>query len=267
VQIDCWNASEVLVGTAFTLADGSGTFTLNGLPAGNYKLRVTYTVNGFSSAVWQDGIAMGSTNVDFVLEINYALATLTGTLSTLTTNAFGGGGLSAAAAVDSFIELHQRGRQVARVTVPPGGRWSISGLLPGSYSVRAHTALGYTAFQDVQLSEGEVRVLGFVFDPLPTSSVFAFPNPARTATTIRFESALAPLQANISVFDISGNLVKEFTDSQISRAAAPVYRADWDLRNQSGQSVAPGVYHVMVRIRGGSDDQSAKVIKKLAVVR
>lgn len=266
VQVECWNAADALVGTTFTLADGSGTYTVNGLPPGNYKLRVTWTVNGFSTSLWQDGIAMGSTNVDFFLEINYALATLTGTLSTLTTSSFGGGGLSAASAVESFIELHQQGRQVARTTVQPTGRWTIPGLLPGTYSVRAFTGLGYTPFQDVVLVEGEVRVLGFVFDPLPESSVFAFPNPARTATTIRFESALSPIEAGIYIFDLRGNLVKEISDSQISRAAAPVYRAAWDLSNSAGRSVAPGVYHVMVKIKGG-DDQSAKVIKKLAVVR
>lgn len=266
VQVECWNASDALVGTTFTLADGSGTYTVNGLPPGNYKLRVTWTVNGFSTSLWQDGIAMGSTNVDFFLNINYALATLTGTLSTLTTSSFGGGGLSAASAVESFIELHQNGRQVARTTVQPTGRWAIPGLLPGSYSVRAFTGLGYTPFQDVVLVEGEVRVLGFVFDPLPEASVFAFPNPARTATTIRFESALSPIEAGIYIFDLRGNLVKEIPDSQISRAAAPVYRAAWDLNNSAGRSVAPGVYHVMVKIKGG-DDQAAKVIKKLAVVR
>lgn len=266
VQVECWNAADALVGTTFTLADGSGTYTVNGLPPGNYKLRVTWTVNGFSTSLWQDGIAMGSTNVDFFLEINYALATLTGTLSTLTTSSFGGGGLSAAAAVESFVELHQQGRQVARTTVLPTGRWTIPGLLPGTYSVRAFTGLGYTPFQDVVLVEGEVRVLGFVFDPLPEAAVFAFPNPARTATTIRFESALSPIEAGIYIFDLRGNLVKEIPDSQISRAAAPVYRAAWDLSNSAGRSVAPGVYHVMVKIKGG-DDQSAKVIKKLAVVR
>jgi len=41
----------------------------------------------------------------------------------------------------------------------------------------------------------------------------------------------------------------------------------WDLNNSAGQSVAPGVYNVMVKIRGGTDNQSAKSIKKLAVVR
>ena len=48
VEVDCWDASGNPAGTTFTLADGSGTFSLNGLTGGNYKLKVTWTVNGVS---------------------------------------------------------------------------------------------------------------------------------------------------------------------------------------------------------------------------
>ena len=273
VQVDCWNASGVLVGTTFTVADGSGTYALSGLTPGDYKLKVTWTVNGVSSSLWQDGIAMGSSGVDFVLEINYALATLTGTLATLTTNSVGGtSGLAVAAAgapafASSHIELYQRGRQVAMARVQASGRWTIPSLLPGRYSVRAFTGLSYTPFQDVDLAEGEYKVLGFVFDPLPEASVFAFPNPARTATTIRFVTALAPLEADIVIFDLVGNVVREIPGSQINSASAPIYRAVWDLNNSRGQAVASGVYSVMVKIKGGSENQKAKVIKTVAVVR
>ncbi|MEK7426454.1 MAG: carboxypeptidase-like regulatory domain-containing protein, partial [Actinomycetota bacterium] len=227
VQVDCWDAADVLVATTFTLADGSGTFSIGGLTPGNYKLKVTWTVNGVSSSLWQDGISMGASGVDFVLEINYALATLTGTLGTLTTASVGGGGLgvsslqSAVSNSNSRVELYQRGRQVSMVQVQPSGRWTIPSLLPGRYSVRAYTGLAYTDFQDVDLAEGEFKTLGFVFDPLPEASVFAFPNPARTSTTIRFVTVLAPLEAQVLIFDIGGHIVREFPGSQITGAAAP----------------------------------------------
>ena len=238
MQVDCWDAADVLVATTFTLADGSGTFSIGGLTPGNYKLKVTWTVNGVSSSLWQDGISMGASGVDFVLEINYALATLTGTLGTLTTASVGGGGLgvsslqSAVSNSNSRVELYQRGRQVSMVQVQPSGRWTIPSLLPGRYSVRAYTGLAYTDFQDVDLAEGEFKTLGFVFDPLPEASVFAFPNPARTSTTIRFVTVLAPLEAQVLIFDIGGNIVREFPGSQINGAAAPTYRVDWDLARQ-----------------------------------
>ncbi|MEK7382105.1 MAG: T9SS type A sorting domain-containing protein [Elusimicrobiota bacterium] len=274
VQVDCWDAAGAPAGTTFTLADGSGTFNVSGLSAGSYKLKVTWTVNGISSSLWQDGIAMGSAGVDFTLEINYSLATLTGTLATLTTSSLGrNGGLVvsapafAAANSSSRVELFQGGRQVAQVAVKPSGRWSIPNLLPGKYAVRAYTGSGYTDLQSVELTEGEVRTLGFVFDPLPKRAVFAFPNPARSATTIRFATDLWPLEADITVFDLAGNLVREFPGSSIVAATPGVYHAAWDLTNSKGQAVVSGVYIVMVKIKGGSDNQTAKVIKKVAVVR
>jgi hypothetical protein len=233
-----------------------------------------------SSSLTQDNIAMGSSSVDFVLEINYALATLTGTLGALTASSVAGGGgygvssyRGAAEFAGSHVELYQKGRQVAKVQVQSAGRWTIPHLLPGQYSVRAYTGLGYTKFQEVTLNEGDIVSLDFAFDPLPSASVFAFPNPARTSTTIRFTSALQPLQADITIFDIGGNLVREIPGDQVQTLLDPatgnpdLYHADWDLRNSRGEDVASGVYLFMVKVKGGTGNQLVKVIKKVAVVR
>lgn len=272
VRIDAYNDSGTLVATAFTVADGSGTYSVTGLSAGNYKVEASWTANGITSSVWIDGIPMGSVNIDFVLNINYALATLTGTLGALSSQGQAGLGVAGSgyrpSAEGSHVELHQRGVEVARVSPDPTGRWSIGHLLPGSYRVRAYTGLGYTDFQDVDLAEGEIRTIGFVFNPLPDATVFAFPNPARHSTTIRFETALQPLEAQISIFDLKGALVREVPGSQITATATPgLYHYVWDLTNAQGRGVASGVYLFMVKVKGGSENQLVKVIKKLAVVR
>ncbi|MFI5361937.1 MAG: right-handed parallel beta-helix repeat-containing protein [Elusimicrobiota bacterium] len=284
VEVDCWNSAGVEVQTTYTLADGSGTYALVGLLPGNYKIKVTWTVNGISSSLTQDGIPLGSAGVDFVLNINYSLATLTGSLGALTASAIdfapaASGSLGVASYrgsaeyAGSHVELWQTGRQIAQVKVGGGGRWTIPHLLPGAYAVRAWTGLGYTQFQNVALNEGDVLDLEFAFDPLPAASVFAFPNPARTSTTIRFQTALWPLQADIDIFDVAGNLVREITGSAISQLRDPttgnpdLYHAEWDLTNSRGRTVASGVYIVMVKVKGGSGNQVAKVIKKLAVIR
>lgn len=268
VEVNCWDSNGALTATTFTLADGSGTYVLPGLTPGTYKVQASWTANGITSSVWQDGIAMGSGNVDFVLEINYALATLTGSLSSLTAASRTGPlsvGLGGFAG--SYVELHARGRRVASVPVGGSGRWTIPNLLPGRYSVRAFDGLAFTDFQDVDLVEGETRIIGFVFDPLPEKSVFAFPNPARDATTFRFESALWPLEAQILIFDIAGNLVRELPGSSMTSPSPGLYHVRWDLTNSRNQSVASGVYLFMVKLKGGSESQAAKVIKKVAVVR
>lgn len=272
VRLDAFDSTGLLVATAFTLADGSGTFSVNGLTPGNYKVEASWTANGVTSSVWQDGIAMGSVNIDFSLDINYALATLTGTLGALTSSGPAGLGVAGSgfrpSMEGSHVELHQGGREVARATADPTGRWTIGHLLPGSYSVRAYTGTGYTDFVDVDLLEGEIRTVGFVFNPLPDATVFAFPNPARHSTTIRFETALQPLEAQIAIFDLKGALVREVPGSLITATATPgLYHYVWDLTNSRGTPVASGVYLFMVKVKGGSENQLVKVIKKLAVVR
>ena len=96
---------------------------------------------------------------------------------------------------------------------------------------------------------------------------FAFPSPARSAATFRFVSALVPLEAQVEIFDVAGRLVRDIPGSQMSSPSSGLYHADWDLTNMKGEPVASGVYIFMVKVRGGPQDQSAKVIKKLAVVR
>jgi hypothetical protein len=272
VRIDAFDATGVLVNTAFTVADGSGTYNVTGLSAGNYKIEASWTANGITSSAWIDGIPMGSVNIDFSLDINYALATLTGTLGALSSSGQAGLGVAGSghrpSAAGSHVELFQGGREVARVNPDPTGRWTIGHLLPGSYAVRAYTGLGYTDFQNVDLAEGEIRTVGFVFNPLPDASVFAFPNPARHSTTIRFETALQPLEAQIAIFDLKGSLVREVPGNRITATATPgLYHYVWDLTNARGEPVASGVYLFMVKVKGGSENQLVKVIKKLAVVR
>jgi hypothetical protein len=269
VLVEAFDAAGTLQATTFTLADGSGTYALSGLGLGTYRVQATWTAGDVTSAVWQDGIGVGSVNVDFVLQINYTLATLTGSLQSVGAAAPAGFGTRAAAGAfaDSRVELYARGRQALSVPVSPSGRWTISNLLPGRYGVRAYNGLEYTDVMDVEVGEGETKEVGFLFDPLPEGAVFAFPNPARSATTVRFTSGLSPLEAQVAIFDIAGNLVREIAGTEMASPSPGLYHADWDLRNGRGEDVASGVYLFMVKVRGGAGGQQAKVIKKLAVVR
>ncbi|MEK7743435.1 MAG: hypothetical protein AAB578_03530, partial [Elusimicrobiota bacterium] len=290
VLLECYDESNALRGTAFTLADGSGTYVVDGLPSGNYKVQASWTAGDITSSVWLDGIPVGSYDIDFVLQINYTLSTLTGTLQSLAVSSARAGmsrasaaGLSAAETAraedgrraaaafaaraqsdhyaTSTVELYQGGRKAVSVPVSPSGRWEITHLLPGKYGVRAFNGVEHTEVQEVEVGEGEVKEVSFVYDPLPTDSVFAFPNPARGQTTIRFVSTLLPLEAQVSIFDIAGNLVREIAGSQMSSPAPGLYHAVWDLNNDRGEAVASGVYLFMVKVKGGSESQSAKVVK------
>lgn len=270
VLVEAFDASEVLVASAFTVADGNGTWTLSSVPSGVYRVQATWTVDQISSAVWLDGIAMGTVNVDFVLNLTYTLSTLQGTLAGL--GAAGGASPSfmSVAASNNFneskVELFQNGKLAATVTVDASGQWQISGLLPGKYGVRAFNGLEYTLLKEINLLEGEIKTVSFLFDPLPEKKVFAFPNPALRQTTIRFVTALFPFEAQIRIFDIAGTLVREIPGSALSSPSSALYHAVWDLKNDDGEAVASGVYLFIVKVKG-ANGQSAKVIKKVAVVR
>ncbi|TBR20568.1 hypothetical protein EPO15_12755, partial [bacterium] len=270
VQLEAYSETDLRVSNTFSLADGSGTYSLEGIPDGLFRVQATWTADEVTSSVWLDNVAVGTDEVLFTLEVSYTLSTLTGTLASLSSQALSPSGFLVRAAEggysDARVDLLRAGTAVAQVKPDPTGRWTIPNLLPGKYAVRAFNGLEYTDPQDVQLGEGETREVVFVFDPLPEASVFAFPNPARTGTTFRLVSALPGLEAQVTIFDIAGTLVKEIPGSAFVAKAGGLYHADWDLTNDNGESVASGVYLFMVKVKG-NNGQSGKVIKKLAIVR
>ena len=281
VEVDCYDAGGTLQGTAFTQADGSGTYVLNGVPLGTFRIQATWSVNGVGNSVSIDSIPADTANLDFTLQLNYNLASVQGNLQTLSTSPGAQSVLSVGKRSAFFdpkavppagaarVELYQNNRQVGMVLVPQSGHWVIPNLLPGKYSLRGYNGVDFTEFQEVELIDGEVKTIGFLSSPLPDAEVFAFPNPAKTSTTIRFQSALLPLEADVRVFDLAGNLVKRFSKAGgtvVATGAPGVYHADWDLTNMKGQSVASGVYFFMVKVNGGNN-QSALITKKLAVVK
>jgi hypothetical protein len=270
VLVEAYDTGNNLVSSTFTVADGSGSYQLSNVSPGNYRIQASWTVGDITSSVWLDGVAMGSVNVDFRLEINVALATVQGTMLTLGTGGGASGSFMSVAQASgfksSFIELHKGGRMAVQVVVGSDGKWRIPNLLPGKYSVRGFNGLEYTQLQEITLLEGEVKNVGFVFDPLPVESVFAFPNPARSGTTIRFITGLFPFEGNVRIFDIAGQLVREIPGGELSSPSPGLYHAVWDLKNNNGQDVASGVYLFIVKVKG-ANGQTAKVVKKVAVVR
>ncbi|MBI5244862.1 MAG: hypothetical protein HY922_14425, partial [Elusimicrobia bacterium] len=270
VLVECFDAADTLLASTFTVQGGS--FTLTNISSGTYKIQASWTVGEITSSVWQDNIAMGSYDVDFMLEISYSLGTLTGQmLSMPASGARSASTFQARASAQSYaqseVELYVRGRRALSVPVGPSGRWTISNLLPGRYGVRAFNGYEYTDIQEVEVGEGETKDVGFIMDPLPEAQVYAYPNPARSAAVIRFYSPLWPLEAQVAIFDIAGVLVREIPGSELVSTAPGVYHAQWDLKNMRGESAASGVYLFMVKVKGGPERQSAKAVKKLAVVK
>ncbi len=276
VQLICYDVNGGVISSTFTLGDGFGSFTLGSVPVGPFRVEASWSADGITSSVWQDNIQQGTSNVEFVLNLNYTLSSLTGTLGALTVASrqpgvhavpLGAPSDGGAGYGDAKVELFSRGQRAVEVGVNPLGRWTIPNLLPGKYGVRAFNGVTYTELVDVELGEGELKEVGFIYNPLPEAAVFAFPNPAKSETTFRFETPLSPLEAQVLVFDLAGNLVREIAGSEMTTTAPGLYHAPWNLRNSQGDPVASGVYLFMVKVKGGGDQQTAKVAKKLAIVK
>ncbi|MGD1047741.1 MAG: T9SS type A sorting domain-containing protein [Candidatus Krumholzibacteriaceae bacterium] len=80
------------------------------------------------------------------------------------------------------------------------------------------------------------------------------PNPFNPATTIRFGLARQG-RATLSIYDVSGRLVRTLVDGPRSAA---VYRETWDGHDARGKAVASGVY--FYRLRAGTFSETKKMV-------
>ncbi|NIM03477.1 T9SS type A sorting domain-containing protein [bacterium] len=269
-----------LVSSDFT--NTYGYYEVTGLaPGTTYEVRATWTVNGIISSVSMEAFAL-SYSFDFTLEIDYELGTIAGDVSGVegkylasifSTKSKRIGGLSLQKILSpgsgiAFVELEQRGKVIVRVPVEMDGDYSIPNLLPGRFIARAYNGSIYSKPKTVNLQEGRTLKVNFVFGTIPKETVFNYPNPARSgSTTIRYYCGYGDPEAEIKIYNISGELVRGVRDSEIDDTDAPVYKFLWDCRNSSGMEVASGIYMYIVEVKDNGSGESKKVVKRLAVVR
>jgi hypothetical protein len=140
----------------------------------------------------------------------------------------------------------------------------ITGRSPYSYvdaAVKAGTAYKYV-LEAVDLSGGKER-FGPVRAQLPSGARHAFalgqsyPNPAREKATITFSLAEAG-EATLGVYDLSGRRVVT-----LASGAAPAGEREvvWNLTDEGGAAVPPGVYIYRLRTPG------ATAARRLVVAR
>lgn len=120
------------------------------------------------------------------------------------------------------------------------------------------------ALRTVLLSDPLLQPLAFNPDPqmvtgggaLPSAArvVGNHPNPFNPSTTIDYEVA-AESGVEISVFDVSGSLIKVLFDGRRIKGR---YEVIWDGTDSDGRTVASGAY--ICRMVAGSDESTAKMI-------
>lgn len=111
-------------------------------------------------------------------------------------------------------------------------------------------------------------------DPQPFSIRTPYPNPILPENTqVVFEALRNPLSRNsdpitlnVSIFTEAGELVRDNL-SATSGSAFTQVGVIWDLTNQSGALVAPGVYIVLQKLLTGPDETALSEVTKVLVIR
>ena len=267
VQMDVYDGSGARVGSS-SFTDGAGAWNFTGLnPAATYRVAATWTLNGVSSQIFQDGHHGGESGVPFTVELNVTLGSFFGTLHLAGTGPAAVRAATRTAVAGSYVDIYQNGVKVGSVPTDAQGRFIVSNLLPGSYELRPFDGNSYGVMTHVNVAAGQQVEVSFASTAefLPMDLVYFYPNPARDHAVIRFESASPSLTAEASIFDLTGGLVRVLADGEATRSAGET-SWNWNLTNSHGAGVASGVYFVRVKVVDASGRRAA-VTKKLAVVR
>jgi hypothetical protein len=255
VLVEAISGDGVPSATAYTQDDGLGGFTLAGLADGFYRVQATWIQDGFASSIAKDLIPMGYADANFVLSVDFQLASVTGTLPLSHPSGF----VPAAAAPRA--QLWQGSRLVAAAAPDAAGRFAIRNLLPGKYTLRVCGEDGAWKTFDLKLAPGQaldIKPLGALLKP---GTVYAYPNPSRAYAIFHAETSVAPARARLAVYAVDGTLVKT------AEGAVPgsgIFEYRWDF---TGGAPASGVYFYTLTLKHDLSGETEGEKRKFAVVR
>jgi hypothetical protein len=84
------------------------------------------------------------------------------------------------------------------------------------------------------------------------------PNPFETQTTLRYGVPAGGAKVVVSVFDVSGRLVKTLVEA---RQDGGIYGLAWDARDERGHAVASGVYFIRAEIGAWRGSRKVAVVR------
>ena len=111
-------------------------------------------------------------------------------------------------------------------------------------STTAENAAGKTLDLAVDFSAAWAAAKPLAVVPLANSLSQNYPNPFNPETTIRYDLSSDAI-VSLAVYNIAGQVVRKLVDGE--SLAAGQYQAVWDGRNESGTSVASGMYFYLLR--------------------
>lgn len=262
VMVDAITNLGAVAASAYTLDDGLGSFSLTPLPDGIYRVRATWLQDGFSNSIAKDQIPMGYADTNFVLSLDYELASVSGSLPASSPS-----GLRPSAA-GGQAQLWRGARLLAAAAADSAGRFVINNLIPGPYTLRVSADGTSWKTLEITLAPGQelrLQPLGALADKAGT---YVYPNPASSQVSFRVATAIYPVRIKLSVFSLDGTLVQtsEYGEAgwSYTDAATDVYTYRWDF---SGSRPASGVYFCTVKLKDELGGGAETLTRKFAVIR
>ena len=255
VVVEAISADGVPSGSAYTLDDGNGSFTIENLDDGFYRVQAAWIQDGFSSSIAKDLIPMGYGDANFMLSVEYQLASVSGVLP-LSSPA----GLRPSSAGGARAQLWQGGRMVAAAAADAAGRFAIRNLIPGSYTLRVAQENGAWKTFDLKLAPGQnldIKPLGTL---LKAGSVYAYPNPARSYVKFHAETGVSS-RVRLSIYSLDGTLVRSVEEAV---PGSGIYEHNWIF---TGGKPASGVYFYKLKLKHDLSGETDGETGKFAVIR
>ena len=164
------------------------------------------------------------------------------------------------------VTAHGSDQSVASFAAPLSGFGGGTGIVfasgflasqsDSSFSLILATPSGYS----VSLP-ATPTALSTIADNIVSPSVFKlkqnYPNPFNPSTSIDFE-VFESSEVSLSVYDLSGRLVKNLLSSNLNSGA---YSVEWNGKNTNGVSAAAGVYFYSI------SSKESTIIKKMSLIK
>jgi len=146
-------------------------------------------------------------------------------------------------------------------------------LPAGIYDIYAERVFyGDVVIEDIEVIDGEftevlipmtTTLVGIDEQPFQPSeisdlNIYNYPNPVRNSTTISFTIPRDITEAELKIYNIKGQLVKQF---KIQNLKLKINEVIWDTKDESGKPVANGIY--LYKLSTDKKD----IIKKMIIFR
>jgi len=138
--------------------------------------------------------------------------------------------------------------------------YALNNLSDGSYNLKIRA---WDTYNNVNETQVDFNVISD--KQLSVENIYNFPNPMKEATSFLFQHNVdAPLSVNIKIYTVSGRLIKELNNDNITDKFVKI---DWDGKDADGDAIANGTYLYRLVVKSQDGSLNSNSTGKLAVLK